>query len=215
MTPPRTTASSRSSLRQPLNRITLGASPPTPPSIPLRMPWKPALNISCPTHHRPRQQSRVRHRRPTTYRCRRLRPLRQRPGRLHHRLPSDPYYQNMSSSYGIADDTLTGSGVNTVQIALLDNLNNYWRTAGGWTSGGPCGGACNPWQTATSFIGDSSGTWTYSTLAGAFPSSNAQHPLYVRTLDRANNTPLPPPSPPALPPLRLASPSIRPAQHPP
>ncbi len=98
-------------------------------------------------------------------------------------------YVAISSFSGTMDDTLTGSGIQTVQIAVLDKLNNYWRTIGGWTTGGPCtGGGCNPWQNAT-FVGVASGTWNYNSLSGAFPTSDAQYKLYVRAIDKANLTP--------------------------
>src|SRR5262249_23929413 len=85
-------------------------------------------------------------------------------------------YVAVSSFSGTADDTATGSGVNGVDIALIDKINRGWNGSD-WTSIN-CAGACNPWQAAT-FVGTTSGTWTYATLSGAF-SSNATYRLYVR-----------------------------------
>jgi len=47
-----------------------------------------------------------------------------------------------------------------------------------------------PWQAAT-FVGNSSGTWSYNTLSGAF-SSNIYYRAFVRGIDRAGNTPVDP-----------------------
>src|SRR5262249_32929352 len=92
--------------------------------------------------------------------------------------------QNVTSLSGTADDTLTGSGVNEIDIAIIDGINRFWNGAT-WT--GDCSTSCNPWQTAT-FTGASSGTWSYSTLSGAFSNYNFYRAV-VRRIDKGGTPP--------------------------
>ena len=99
------------------------------------------------------------------------------------------YYQTVSSFSGTANDTPQGSGVSEVDVALIDTLGHYW-SGGSWALTSNCGtgvNCANPWLSA-SFVGNSSGTWTYNSLSGAF-SSNVYYRVFVRGLDRAGNVP--------------------------
>ena len=98
-------------------------------------------------------------------------------------------YQGVATISGTADDTSTGSGVQTVQIALLDSINDYWNGST-WVLGSPCQIACTPWLSAA-FVGVTSGTWSYGSLTSAF-STNTTYKLYVRAVDNASNVPTTP-----------------------
>ena len=96
------------------------------------------------------------------------------------------FYQGINSLSGTADDTLAGSGVNQVSVAIINGAFSYWN---GSTFTGDCSTSCSPWQTAV-FVGNSSGTWTYNT-PGVF-STNQQFHVFVRGIDRAGNIPADP-----------------------
>src|SRR5262249_34300452 len=101
--------------------------------------------------------------------------------------PASLAYQNIATLTGTADDTLTGSGIQEGDIALLDVTNAFW-TGSSWTASGVCSAACSPWKAAT-FVGVSSGAWSYTSISTSTFSTNAAYRLYVRALDRAGNIP--------------------------
>src|SRR5207245_8320517 len=93
---------------------------------------------------------------------------------------------------GTVDDTASGSGVQEVDIALVDSINRYWAgPVTGWT--GNCGVSCLPWQAGT-FVGITSGTWSYNNFNGTTFSAGASYSLYVRAIDKAGNIAADPPS---------------------
>ena len=93
-------------------------------------------------------------------------------------------YTAISSFTGTATDTLTGSGVREIDIALIDAGNEFWNGSV-WSAANACSVSCNPWQPAN-FVGNSSGTWSYNNLTSAF-TPNADYRVYVRGIDRAGN----------------------------
>ena len=74
------------------------------------------------------------------------------------------FYTNVSSITGNADDTLSGSGVSEVDIALIDPNFHYWNGSS-WVLSQDCSVSCTPWQ-PTTFVGNSSGTFSYASLSG-------------------------------------------------
>ena len=73
-----------------------------------------------------------------------------------------------------------------ISIAIVNGAFGYWN---GSAFTGDCSSSCTPWQTAV-FVGNSSGTWTYST-PGVF-STNQHFHVFVRGIDRAGNIPADP-----------------------